>query len=214
MTLAIELLTFAAAAGSLLLILVRPWPDPLADFVAIALSGVTAVGAAVQFGEGQIALAWSATQIAALALSLSAGPASPVSSGRPIGPFRLLGRRASPATASNDAPRPVRDWVFRVVELAVVFGAAAVLADRAVSSGAVGDFALTWAGLVLLGGGMLAIVLAADRSERNAALLLTLNGLALGLILVDRDWGRALAVAVMQVLVAINGAIQTEPAAP
>lgn len=212
MTLVIEILTFAAAAGALVLILVRPWPDPLADLVAIALSGITAVGGALQVGESQIALAWSATLIAALALSLSAGPAAAAAPGRTTGPFRLLGRRAPQAVVSVDASRPVRDWVFRIVVLVVVFGAAAVLAERAFSSGAVGDLALTWAGLVSLGGGMLASVLAGDRSERNAALLLTLNGLALGLILVDRDWGRALAVAVLQVIVAINGAIQTEPA--
>ncbi len=211
MTLAIEILTFAAAAGSLVLILVRPWPDPLADLLAIALSGITAVGGAFQFGESQIALAWAATLIAALALSLSAGTASVVATGQTTGPFRLLGRRAPRAGAAADAQRPLRDWVFRIVVMVVVFGAAAVLAERAFSSGAVGELALTWACLVSLGGGMLASVLAGDRSERNAALLLTLNGLALGLVLVDRDWGRALAVAVLQVIVAINGAIQTEP---
>lgn len=211
MTLVIPFLTVAAASIGVILLLARPWRHALVPLVAIGLSGLTAVGSAITFDETQVAIAWLATLVVALALRLS--PDRTAASGVPTGPFRLLGR-----VAIADAAEPValawRDRVFQMVLSIVLIGGAGLLADRAIAFGTAPDFALTWAALIWFMGGLVSAVLATGAEWRTAAYHATLNGLAIGLVLVDRDWGRALAVGVVQLIVAINGVVSTEAPAP
>lgn len=211
MTLALQILTVAAAAAGVVLLLVRPWRSPLAPLVAIALAGVTAVGAANAFGEVQIALAWLAALVVSLVLRLSPESTPPGSSPAKAGPFRLLGRVRS-ERPSGEAPDPIawRDRVFHAALATVLAGGAGMLADRAVTMGATADVALTWAALLWFAGGLLAAVIAEGSEWRIAAFHVTLYGLAIALVLVDRDWGRALAIGVVQVIVAINGVVSAE----
>ena len=120
--------------------------------------------------------------------------------------------------AIADAAEPValawRDRVFQMVLSIVLIGGAGLLADRAIAFGTAPDFALTWAALIWFMGGLVSAVLATGAEWRTAAYHATLNGLAIGLVLVDRDWGRALAVGVVQLIVAINGVVSTEAPAP
>ena len=211
MTLVIPFLTVAAASIGVILLLARPWRHALVPLVTIGLSGLTAVGSAITFDETQVAIAWLATLVVALALRLS--PDRTAASGVSTGPFRLLGR-----VAIADAAEPValawRDRVFQMVLSIVLIGGAGLLADRAIAFGTAPDFALTWAALIWFMGGLVSAVLATGAEWRTAAYHATLNGLAIGLVLVDRDWGRALAVGVVQLIVAINGVVSTEAPAP
>ncbi len=211
MTIVVPILTVAAASIGVMLLLVQPWRHALVPLVAIALSGLTAVGAALTFNETQVAIAWLATLIVALALRLSPDR-TPASAAAP-GPFRLLGRMAI-ASSAEPATLAWRDRVFQTVLSIVLIGGAGLLADRAIAFGTAPDFALTWAALVWFMGGLVSAVLASGAGWRTAAYHATLNGLAIGLVLVDRDWGRALAVGVVQLIVAINGVVSTEAPAP
>ncbi len=214
MTLTFQILVVAGAAAAVMLLLLRVWAGARVGAFAVLLSGLVAVGGAAHLGESQIALAWLASLAVAVVLSLTAGQAAATAGGSVTGPFRLLGRLPTRAAVGAGLVEPLRDRVFRGVLFVVLLIAAGVLAQRAVAAGAVTDLALTWAALLLLGGGVVATVLTHETGDRNAAILMMLNGLAAGLILVDRDWGRALAVAILQVIVALNGVVQVEPSTP
>lgn len=198
----LQTLTIAAAAGAVLLVLVAPWRGTWANVTALALSGLAAISAAMQVDEGQIALAWLAARVVTITLHMTA---SPVAHAREpsTGPFRRLqlGLRSSVAAAT---PERLSERVFRVAVAAVWLGIAAVVALRAFESGVVLDPIQAWAALALLGGGVAASVLTPDVDRRFIALQLALSGLAIGLVWLDRDWGRALAIAVMDVVVAIQ----------
>lgn len=211
MTIIIPILTVAAASVGVILLLVRPWRHALVPLIAIALSGLTAVAAAVTFAETQVALAWFATLIIALALRLS--PDRTAMTAAAPGPFRLLGRVALVNPTEPETPA-WRDRVFQTALSVVLIGGAGLLADRAVAFGTAPDFALTWAALIWFMGGLVSAVLAAGAEWRTAAYHATLSGLAIGLVLVDRDWGRALVVGIVQLIVAINGVVSTEAPAP
>ena len=207
MTIFIPILIVTAAAVGVGLLLVRPWRHPLAPVTAVALSGLTSVWAALTFAEAQVALAWLATLVVALVLRLSPERAS--SSSGATGPFRLLGRVAVIGSA-DQTPVAWRDRVFQAVLSAVLVGSAGLLADRATALGTSPNLALTWAALVWFMGGLVSAVLASGSEWRTAAYHTTLNGLAIGLILVDRDWGRALAIGIVHVIVAISGVVAAE----
>jgi len=133
----LQTLTIAAAADAVLLVLVAPWRGTWANVTALALSGLAAIGAAMQVDEGQIALAWLAARVVTITLHMTA---SPVAHAREpsTGPFRRLqlGLRSSVAAAT---PERLSERVFRVAVAAVWLGIAAVVALRAFESGVVLD---------------------------------------------------------------------------
>lgn len=213
MSLTLQLLTLAAAAIAVFLLLVRPWTNGLASLIALVASGLTSIGAALRVGEMQIALAWlSAVAVAAL-LQVTVDASNSATPGR-AGPFRLLNlRRAAPLDTAT-GPGHAREWIFRSVVFVILVGAAAILASRAFAAGTIADPVLGWAALTMGAGGIAAAVMGDEPGLRTPALLTTLNGLAVALVLVDRDWGRALAIGVLMLIVALNGVAQASPERP
>lgn len=159
MTLTFQILAVAGAAAAVMLLLLRVWAGARVGAFAVLLSGLVAVGGAAHLGESQIALAW----LASLAVAVVLQPDGRAGRRdrrrfchRTLSP---LGRLPTRAAVGAWLVEPLRDRVFRSVLFVVLLIAAGVLAQRAVAAGAVTDLALTWAALLLLGGGVVATVL-------------------------------------------------------